>query len=300
MRPVPQDSRAILIVLAIAMMPMARAVRADALYQTTDLGAVWSLGLNNSGQVLSPLSSLHDSPVGWSVVVYNSYGPNAGQQITLPLGTGATNDSGIVAGQTIPAKMYATPVNVLVNPNAPTGNQTAFPSNLPSTLGYGLGPGTIAGVNDSNQVVGAANTIAGPGEPAVWIFGNTQIGPTHAYLSSGGIVADLGTLGGPSSAAPAINNAGQVVGTADVSSGVSHAFLYSAGKMIDLGGLPGYSTTTATAINASGEVVGYSGYAGYMTSAFVSRNGKITDLGALPGAMSTLAMGINSQGTIVG
>lgn len=67
MQPLPGVSRGILIVLAIAMMPMARTVRADALYQTTDLGAVWSLGLNNSGQILGTLS-LHDSPVGWSVV----------------------------------------------------------------------------------------------------------------------------------------------------------------------------------------------------------------------------------------
>src|SRR5881275_76438 len=43
---------------------------------------------------------------------------------------------------------------------------------------------------------------------------------------------DLGTLGGSSSAAWGINEAGQVVGAAATATGAQHAFLYTNGMMI--------------------------------------------------------------------
>ena len=58
-------------------------------------------------------------------------------------------------------------------------------------------------------------------------------------------MADLGTLGGLESFAYRINDSGQVVGVADTSSGVEHAFLYSNGTMNDLGMLPGGSRSIA-------------------------------------------------------
>ncbi len=49
-------------------------------------------------------------------------------------------------------------------------------------------------------------------------------------------LVDLGTLGGPQSEGLAINSAGDVVGTSDLSSGgPQHAFLYHAGQLIDPG-----------------------------------------------------------------
>jgi probable HAF family extracellular repeat protein len=66
-------------------------------------------------------------------------------------------------------------------------------------------------------------------------------------------MSDLGTLGGTSSGAYGINNAGQVMGTAFTSGGVKHAFLYSEGSMSDLGTLGG-THSEATGINPSSEV----------------------------------------------
>lgn len=75
-------------------------------------------------------------------------------------------------------------------------------------------------------------------------------------------VIDLGTLGGASSTAEAINELGQVAGWSDTSGGNRHAFLYSGGVMQDLGTLTGGSDSYATALNDRGEVVGYSGING--------------------------------------
>ena len=76
-------------------------------------------------------------------------------------------------------------------------------------------------------------------------------------------VKDLGTLGGPSSSALGINDAGQVVGFASTSEGVSHAFLYERSatpKMQDLNSLippdSGWSLEEARAINQKGQIVG--------------------------------------------
>ncbi|HZW32870.1 MAG TPA: DUF3466 family protein [Isosphaeraceae bacterium] len=329
MRPVSRKRRALLIVLAFAMGPLSRAVHADPLYQVTDLGAIQVFGLNNSGQVLGQAaagtSPWFDSGGPMTSFVYNSYGSNAGQQVSIPLGSvSAINNNGIVAGFTASPTM---PTAVLYDTNSPTGNETAVPTNLPGTLGNGVGNGTITGLNDSNQVVGTAYTAAPPGTPIS--SANDHLGPQHAYLSNGGTVTDLGLLGGsspaatvipgawanetwvnptlqgPQSAATAINDAGQIVGTSSLPNGISHAFLYSAGKMTDLGGLPGYNFTTATAINASGAVVGYSTNSavapGVPTSAFLYSDGKMTNLGDLPGGGNySVALGINSQGTIIG
>jgi probable HAF family extracellular repeat protein len=113
-------------------------------------------------------------------------------------------------------------------------------------------------------------------------------------------IVNLGTLGGTSSSAAAINNRGQVVGTSAVAGDInSHAFLYSNGRIVDLGTLGG-PTSSAAGINDAGEVVGESMLVGgNVRHAFLYSRGKMADIGTLGGENSSAAA-INNRGQIVG
>jgi probable HAF family extracellular repeat protein len=141
-------------------------------------------------------------------------------------------------------------------------------------------------INATGQVVGMSND--------------------RAFLWQNGIMTDLGTLGGGSASAAAINDVGQIVGTSGASDGTSHGFLLtpedtdgngvpdcwfrdsnSDGKndlMLDLGPGPG-----ANDVNNVGQVVG-AGIGG----AFLWETGVPTYLGA------GSAIAINDAGQITG
>ncbi|MFO1512607.1 MAG: HAF repeat-containing protein [Verrucomicrobiota bacterium] len=127
---------------------------------------------------------------------------------------------------------------------------------------------------------------------------NTVYFPSRAFVAVGGSLTDLGTLGGLYSAASGINNAGTIVGWADRSNGVTHAFSYSGGQMTDLGSLEAGGSSHASDINDSGLIVGWASLAGH-DRAFVSDDGGMTMLGTLGGANS-LANAVNLYGVIVG
>ncbi|OAI23096.1 hypothetical protein A1356_18350 [Methylomonas koyamae] len=106
-------------------------------------------------------------------------------------------------------------------------------------------------------------------------------------------ITDLGTLGGLTSSAAAINDLGQIVGTADTASGVNSAFIFSNGQMADLGNF-GAIGAAPTAINNSGQIIGQlidlTGPRG-----FLHTNGQLVDFG-----VNRFANGINNHGQVVG
>ncbi len=68
-------------------------------------------------------------------------------------------------------------------------------------------------------------------------------------------MTDLATLGGYSSEAYGLNDAGQVVGECRTAANLNHAFRFSATSIADLGTLGGF-VSTGLGINAAGDIVG--------------------------------------------
>jgi probable HAF family extracellular repeat protein len=108
------------------------------------------------------------------------------------------------------------------------------------TLG-GMTNSQASGINNKGQIVGDS-----------W-DSNTVPTNFRAFLYDGEF-HDLGTLGGSTSSATAINDKGVIVGNSQIPSGVNHAFLYDA-CMHDLGSFD-EGRTFANAINKRGHVVG--------------------------------------------
>jgi len=126
--------------------------------------------------------------------------------------------------------------------------------------------------------------------PRIWQNGVV----TPVYVNAG-----AGPLDGPL----AINDAGQVAGTAYFAVGTTfqrHAFIVTQGATTDLGVLPGMTTSWANDINNTGDVVGYSYASLTAPRATLWRNGSVIDLGVLPGQTTSVAEDINDQGRIVG
>ena len=130
------------------------------------------------------------------------------------------------------------------------------------------------------------------------LAGTLQAAPRYA-------IVDLGTLGGNTSYAYGINDAGQVTGTAYVGlyGSERHAFIYDSGQMTDIGTLGG-GRATGHDINEAGDVVGWSHSVDYWSgnSAFLYSNGTMTDIGAgiRGGGAWSYANGINDLGQVVG
>ena len=115
-----------------------------------------------------------------------------------------------------------------------------------------------------------------------------------------GVVQDLGALGGESSVACGINEAGQVVGYSTMAEDnqKAHAFLWEAGQgMQDLGTLGG-AESSAQSVNNAGQVVGCSDTAERERHAFLWEAGQgMQDLGSL---RIPYALSINKIGQVVG
>lgn len=124
----------------------------------------------------------------------------------------------------------------------------------------------------------------------------------HACFRRGtGQIVDLGTLGGPHGYAHDINGRNEVVGGAQVTANVMHAFLWTEeAGMRDLGSLGG-QTSIALAINDRGQIVGKSQReVGTDEHAFLwTSDTGLLDIFAAHNGFSR-AIGINNDGVIIG
>lgn len=220
-------------------------------------------------------------------------------------------DNGFVAGQSLdnafdPLTGFPAPLAVLwkdgkiVNLGTLGGNQSG-----------------AGAVNGRGEVVGAAlnsTTDPFPSRPPYFdffFFGNGT--ESHAFLWRDGTMQDLGTLGGPDSAAFFVNREGQVAGASDVDFNVNpvtggptvHPFLWEHGKMLDLvaGAPPGMFGGTfgmAAWLNERGQVLGTMNLTGDTTwHSFLWDEGVVRDLGTL-GGINTTAQWLTGNGHAAG
>ena len=174
--------------------------------------------------------------------------------------------------------------------NMPGGMGRAFTRKGAGDLDLGTLGGSFAvanGINSAGDIVGFSS------------LDDTSPFLAHAFLYSGGVMKDLGTMAGASlSEATAINDSGVITGHGWVQ-GSHHAFIYSDGVMRDLGTLGG-RRSFAYDINNRGQVVGNSNDPDdFDFFAYIYDAGRMTNLNSLidPASGWTLyaATGINDR-----
>jgi len=286
-------------------------------YSLTDLGLLgsgWSntyaTGINASGQVVG--YAFNDGTNGTSFSdQYQAFvtGADGHGMAAIPTLGGSwnkatgINDNGWVVGTSA------------TTTSTPGGDTRGFAMEgagaAPRSLGTLAGPSTANGISADGRIVGAYTSPA-----------STQ----RAYLTdaNGGAMHDIGTLGGSSSTAYGVNQAGQVVGSAEYRSYTSvdtpreRAFMTGrAGDVMMPIAVAGYDMTdrdtnsVAYAINEEGTVVGRSSaFVGDAGRAFIAgRDGigrvlNLHDMGTFempgPWQLTSQALGLNRLGQVVG
>jgi probable HAF family extracellular repeat protein len=164
-------------------------------------------------------------------------------------------------------------------------------------------------INDRNQVVGGA-TNSTPDPYSFHEMCQADAYPTQvrAFIWDGGLIRNLGTLGGPDSCAVYVNGAGEIAGNSftnfvpNPGTGFPtlDPFFWEKGKgMVDVGSLGG-TLGLALGMNNNGDIAGISNLTGDMHHhPFLWSEGGLRDLGTL-GGNDGAAGSVNDAGDVEG
>lgn len=326
-------------ILSLAVFSMGSGT-AFAAWTVTDLGVLsdwgtsFATGINNNGQVVGYASTGE----------YSSAGLDINHAFIWSSSTGM-NDLGVIGGTAASVNSYAYGINdngqvVGTSQLTEGGSSYAFLYNNSSMQNLNI-VGSANGINNSGQIagsvtgghafvrnangtvtdIGTLTTYTGAksygtginsnGQVAAYDFmGSGQSATAAGFVWTNGSKQATGALGGSNSTLSAINNAGQVVGTAETTyASYTHAFWYGAGQKKDLGTLG--DTSKANAINNNGQIVGLTdgvfddGGINHAALWTINSDGSVTltDLNTLiagSGWVLAEATGINDKGQIVG
>ena len=144
-----------------------------------------------------------------------------------------------------------------------------------------VGPRVVRAANDAGEIVGT-------------------VGQRGFLLNGGGLQEIAGLPGSDQSAALGINNLGQVVGSANIATGMRAFRSRGTTGIVALGTLPGDNGSVALAINDPGKAVGYSSGPTGVRAVVWTSAGAIQALPVLAGSDSSRGLAINDGGDIVG
>ena len=231
-------------------------------------------GINDSGQVVGTSRLPDDSgshAFYYSDGVMHDIAPiNSGDIRGGPL---ALNNLGHIASGVVVGGAYYPAIY------EPQGMRTTTLGSLGCSSGF---TGVATALNDSGVAVG---------------YSYLNSGNRHAFVYRGGLMTDLGSLGGYSGAL-AINSSGMIAGFASQTpNGSSRAVVWQNNSILDISnGLE----SEARGINEFGQVVGEAMTPLGNRQAFLWDNGTSQYLGTLPTGRNSEAYSINNQGDIVG
>ena len=186
----------------------------------------------------------------------------------------------------------------------PAGPSTAAPDDpVPQAPDGSLASAYVV-TNIALERGGVVSRINAAGRIAGSYFSGDEAGHLRAFVwVQGRGLIDIGTLGGSSSQVAALNERGQVVGSAALAGDqVSHAFAWTdAGGIVDVGAAVSAGESSAADINDSGRIAGTARLADQSERGFVlAPPGGIALLAPLAGARDSRAWRINDAGQVAG